>query len=313
MSMTTFPTSFDSESTPTPNPPSNPASPDTAPRQAKSALTPATGFLEGYTHSLNPYTGCRFGCSYCYVQGLALHRLHRPPLPWGDYAHPRTGIARQLEHELAHHARRGTLGRLAIFMSSVTDPYQPLERRWRLSRACVQQFLRYPPALLNIQTRSPIAQDDFELFAGLGDRCWLNFTLETDLEEVRRAVTPRCPPIEARLETLERARQIGLNVQITVSPCLPFSNVHSFGHLLLQYAHRVVVDTFTSGDGSAGKRTAHTPVPALYARHGWGHWQDEGAAWQLYLWLRERIGDRAGWSRQGFMALPALALHHPPL
>jgi DNA repair photolyase len=262
----------------------------------------------GFTHSLNPYTGCRFACSYCYVQGLSLHRFHHPTLPWGDYAHPRAGIAEQLERELARHARRGALDRLAVLMSSVTDPYQPLERHWRLSRACVQTLLRYPPALLNVQTRSPLVQDDYPLLSELGERCWLNFTMETDLEEVRRAVTPRCPPLEARLDALRRARRMGLNVQITVSPCLPYSSVQRFGELLLDLGNRVIVDTFTTGDGQHGVRTANTTIPSIYAERGWGDWRAEHAARELYLWLRERIGDRAGWSQQGFAALPRLAL-----
>jgi DNA repair photolyase len=284
---------------------------DLTPRPAGSALTRASGFLIGFTHSLNPYTGCRFGCSYCYVQGLPLHHYHEPNLPWGDYAHPRTGIAEQLERELARLAKSDKLDRTAILMSSVTDPYQPIERHSRLSRACLEVFLKYPPGLLNIQTRSPIVRDDYPLLRELGDHCWLNFTLETDLEEVRKAVTPRCPPIEARLEALGMAREAGLNVQITVSPCLPYSGVETFGGLLLSLGERVVVDTFTTGDGMRGRRTASTAIPALYAGMQWPDWGSEEPARQLYDWLRERIGDRAGWSQQGFAALPRLAIGSP--
>jgi len=239
---------------------------------------------------------------------MAIHRYHEPDLPWGDYAHPRTGIAEQLERELARYAKQGKLDSLAVLMSSVTDPYQPLERRWRLSRACIEVFLKYPPALLNIQTRSPIVAQDYHLLRDLGDRCWLNFTLETDLEEVRRAVTPSCPPVGARLEALRRARDSGLNVQITVSPCLPYSDVETFGGLLTSLADRVVVDTFTTGDGQRGTRTANTTIPLLYCEMQWGDWKDGEPARALYRWLRERICERAGWSQQGFAALPAMAI-----
>jgi len=260
----------------------------------------------GFSHSLNPYIGCRFACSYCYVQGLQLHRYHQPSLPWGDYAHPRAGIHVQLERELARLAAKGELYRTAILMSSATDPYQPLERRWRLTRACLEVFLKYPPGLVNVQTRSPLVQDDFSLLKELGARCWLNFSLETDLEEARKALTPRCPPLDARWETLRRARDTGLNVQITASPCLPFSDVETFGNLLLAHAHRVVVDTYTTGDGMHGRRTAATQVPEIYRIKGWRDWNDEQPARALYAWLRDRIGDRAGWSQEGFAALPRL-------
>ncbi|GIV79840.1 MAG: hypothetical protein KatS3mg050_4234 [Litorilinea sp.] len=277
--------------------------PDHSVRPPSQALTRTGGFLAGFTHTLQPYIGCRFGCTYCYVQGLGVHRFHQPPLPWGHYAHPRAGIAERLGQELARHQARGRLERLAIFMSSATDPYQGLERRWRLSRACLDQFLAFPPGRLLVQTRSPLVEEDFPRLRALGERAWLSFTLETDQDEVRRVVTPWCPSIERRLETLAAAREAGLNVQIAVSPCLPFSSVASFGRLLLELADRVVVDSFVCGDGQGGRRTRATGIPELYEAQGWGDWQDEGPAQELYRWLAARMGDRAGWSQAGFRAL----------
>ena len=276
---------------------------DQTPRPASGALTKTGGFLTGFTHTLQPYIGCRFGCEYCYVKGLSVHRFHQPQLDWGDYVHPRTGIAEKLRQELQRLATKGALATTAIFMSSATDPYQGLERRWRLSRACLDVFLDYPPGLLVVQTRSPLVADDFDRLQALGSRCWLNFTLETDLDAVRQQITPHCPSIPQRLQTLQQAKAAGLNVQITVSPCLPFSDVETFGTLLTTLGQRVVVDTYTSGDGQAGKRTAATGIPALYSDYGWPTWRNEIAAQTLYGWLQGRIGACAGWSQAGFAAL----------
>jgi DNA repair photolyase len=274
-----------------------------SPRPAGSALTKTGGFLAGFTHTLQPYIGCRFGCAYCYVQKLSVHRFHQPALAWGDYVHPRMGIAEHLRKELARAARSGNLAQLAVFMSSATDPYQGAERRWRLSRACLEAFVDYPPGLLVVQTRSPLVADDFDLLRALGERCWLNFTLETDREDVRRAMTPRCPSIDQRVVTLKGALAAGVNVQITVSPCLPYSNVDRFGELLLTHSHRVIVDSFLSGDGQGGKRTASTATPDIFGEHDWGDWRSESAALQLYDWLHDKIDDRAGWSQAGFVEL----------
>lgn len=276
---------------------------DQTPRPASGALTKTGGFLTGFTHTLQPYIGCRFGCEYCYVKGLSVHRFHQPAVAWGDYVHPRTGIVEKLRQELQRLATKGGLAGTAIFMSSATDPYQGLERRWRLSRACLDVFLDYPPGLLVVQTRSPLVADDFERLQALGSGCWLNFTLETDLDEVRQQVTPRCPSISQRVQTLQQARAGGLNVQITVSPCLPFSDVETFGTLLTTLGQRVIVDTYMSGDGQAGKRTAATAIPALYTGNGWSSWRSEMDAQALYTWLQAQIGDRAGWSQTGFAAL----------
>jgi len=274
-----------------------------SPRPASGALTKTGGFLRGFTYTLQPYIGCRFGCEYCYVQGLSVHHFHQPKVDWGDYVHPRTGIAEKLRQELKRLDAKGTLATTAIFMSSATDPYQGLERRWRLSRACLDVFGEYPPGLLVVQTRSPLVADDFSRLYALGARCWLNFTLETDRDDVRQAVTPRCPSVAQRLQTLQQAQAAGLNVQITVSPCLPFSSVEQFGELLLAHGQRVIVDSYTSGDGQAGRRTAATAIPALYSELAWSDWRDEEQAQALYQWLYARIGGRAGWSQAGFAAL----------
>ncbi|MCB0129582.1 MAG: radical SAM protein [Caldilineaceae bacterium] len=284
---------------------SHPPSPaiDTSPRPASGALTKTGGFLAGFTHTLQPYIGCRFGCEYCYVKGLSVHRFHQPPQPWGTYVHPRQGIVEKLAAELARAEKTLRLDNLLIFMSSSTDPYQGLERRWRLSRGCLECLGHHPPGLLVVQTRSPLVVDDLDRLLHLGDRAWLNFTLETDLDDVRRALTPRCPSVTQRLAALRQARAAGVNVQITVSPCLPYSNVETFGALLLAHADRVVVDTYRSGDGQQGKRTARTAIPQTYQDLGWGDWQAEASARELYRWLNERIGPAAGWSQVGFAAL----------
>jgi DNA repair photolyase len=274
-----------------------------APRPASGALTKTGGFLAGFTHSLQPYIGCAFGCAYCYVQGLSVHHFHQPKLAWGEYVHPRIGIAEKLRSELQRHAERNTLAGLAIFMSSATDPYQGAERKWRLSRACLEVMAEFTPGLLVIQTRSPFVADDFGAIRDIGQRCWLNFTIESDRDDVRRALTPRCPSITQRWATVAAAKAQGIQVQITVSPCLPYSNVEEFASLLVAHSDRVVVDSFVSGDGDGGRRTARTATGKHFQTNAWGDWRAEDAARSLHDELVKRIGERAGWSQAGFSAL----------
>ena len=278
----------------------NPKQAVTRERPARSALTRTGGFLAGFSHTLQPYIGCRFGCGYCYVRQSNVHRFYNGGFAWGDYVYPRVGIAEQLERELARLETRGQLERTAIFMSSSTDPYQGVERRYRLTRQCLSGFLRRPPGLLVIQTRSPLASRDYDLMAALGDRCLLNISVETDREEVRRHLTPFCPPVVKRLAAARQAREAGVATQLTVSPCLPYSRVETFGELLIGACDRVVVDSFVAGDGCGGQRTARTDIPVLYAESGWHDWRSQDEALRLYEWLRSRIGERAGWSQAGF-------------
>ena len=269
-------------------------------RPARGALTRTGGFLTGFSHTLQPYIGCRFGCSYCYVSQSNVHRFHNGGMDWGNYVYPRVGIADRLQLELAKMKRSDTLERAAIFMSSSTDPYQGAERTYHLTRSCLSVLETMPPGLLVIQTRSPLAARDFDIMAALGERCLLNLTIETDREDVRRVLTPHCPSIRQRLQTATQARDRGIPAQVTVSPCLPYSSAEAFGKLLLEMSDRVIVDSFVAGDGGGGKRTARTGIPEMYAKSGWEDWRSQEAALTLYHWLNERIGDRAGWSQEGF-------------
>ena len=221
-------------------------------RPARGALTRTGGFLKGFSHTLQPYIGCRFGCSCCYVSQSNVHRFFNGGMEWGNYVYPRVGIAERLESELDRLHRRDVLKHSAIFMSSSTDPYQSAERTYLLTRNCLSVLQETPPGLLVVQTRAPLAARDFDIMQALGDRLLLKLTIETDREDVRRILTPHCPSIHQRLKTARQARQRGITTQVTVSPCLPYSSAESFGEQLLEVCDRVIVDSFVAGDGGGG-------------------------------------------------------------
>lgn len=280
---------------------------DVEPVTCRSVLTPASGFLGRFTHSLNPYMGCAFGESgcgvYCYVAESPIG-LHAGK-PWGRWVKAKTNAADALRRDLDRPANRAPL---RVFMSSATDPYQPAEIRLRITRSVLQVFVEQPVALLVVQTRAPAVERDFDLLARM-PFAWLSMTVETDDDGVRRALTPTCPGIERRFETMRRARELGVRVQAAVSPVLPH-DVDAFTALLSESADRVVVDTFF-GDGSDGKRTGRRPLPTRFSELGYGDWQDISAAERLYEQLCERMGrDRVGWSQEGFNDLAVEAAQH---
>ncbi|HET7626907.1 MAG TPA: radical SAM protein, partial [Bacillales bacterium] len=187
-------------------------------RQPKRILTPATGYLEGYSHSLNPYMGCAYGCSYCYVQQMpiALFREER----WGTWIDVKTGAAALLKKELRKAKKKG---KVTIFMSSSTDPYQPIEHKESITRSLLEVMAEEKPDFLFVQTRGPLVTRDIDLFAELKDRIRISMTIETDLEQIRKKFTPGAPPIPARLKALEKITSAGLPAQATIAPVLPFS------------------------------------------------------------------------------------------
>ena len=278
---------------------------DAEPVQARGVLTPASGFLDGFTHTLNPYMGCAFGeggCGvYCYVaeSPIGLHAGR----PWGRWLRAEVNAAEALRRDLQ---RARNPSSLSVFMSSATDPYQPAESKLRITRSLLEVFRERPVALLLVQTRSPHVQRDFDLLAAM-PFVWLSMTVETDDDSVRRALTPACPSVDRRLAVMRLAREMGIPVQAAVSPVLPHDSTR-FAGLLAGAADRVVVDTFF-GDGAGGRRTGRRPLPARFSELGFGDWRDVSAARALYVRLRERMpAGSVGWSQDGFNALA-----QPPL
>ncbi len=182
---------------------------------AKSILTPQkVGSLEGaFDYSLNPYAGCAFACSYCYVPKFpnARHEVKE----WGDWLEVKTNAP-----ELIAKDRLKVFGS-RIFFSSATDPYQYLELKYRLTRKCLQELLKYQPAKLTLHTRSHLILQDIDLLKEFGDRLNVGFSFTTNDDHVRRAFEPKAPSISRRLATITTLREQGIRVYASLAPLLP--------------------------------------------------------------------------------------------
>ncbi|HEX9639113.1 MAG TPA: radical SAM protein [Acidobacteriota bacterium] len=264
---------------------------------ATQALRPTGGFLHGYSHSLNPYIGCRFGCSYCYVAALPV-ALRGAGRPWGDWVQAKPDLPAQLERDLAQLQQRGELESVRVFFGSATDPYQPLERKLEITRRCLAALARRPPGRLVLQTRAPLVERDLGLLRRI-PRALVSLTIETDDESVRRTITPRCPPLEARWSAAHALRRAGIELQISAAPLLPH-HPDRFAARLAESADRVVVDTLLDGDGAGGRRSAALPIAGQLGARGLD-WRDPRPARALLERLRALMGaDRVGFSCEGF-------------
>jgi DNA repair photolyase len=183
-------------------------------------LTPGKGRTSDYDYTLNPYRGCSFGCSYCYAA------FFEPDLDkrrdWGKWV--------EVKHRALESLARTNLRDKSVFMSSVTDPYQPLEGKIELTRSIVDH-LRQAKARLVVQTRSPIAARDADIFAQF-ENVRVNMSITTDCDEVRKRYEPQCASIERRLDAVRQLKAAGIRVHVCVAPMLPMKDPASFGHLL---------------------------------------------------------------------------------
>lgn len=247
-------------------------------RTPKKLLTPASGYLKGYSHTLNPYVGCAFGCSYCYVRRMPVALFRKKE--WGTWVDIKRLAEEAFEKELRNAKKRG---KLTIFMSSSTDPYQPLEYREKVTRTLLEVMVKEPPDFLFVQTRGPLVTRDIDLFKQLGDRVRISMTVETDREDIRKAFSLAAPPIPARLKAIVKLRDAGLDVQAAVSPVLP--STPEFAKTLSDHVGRVVVDDFFMGDGSGGKRTQQLGIGDIFKEISLEGWYDD----QVYLDVVENL------------------------
>ncbi|MCR8643232.1 radical SAM protein [Paenibacillus sp. N1-5-1-14] len=260
----------------------------------KTILNPASGYLDGYTHTLNPYSGCSFACSYCYVRQMPIALFHEGD--WGNWVTVKEGAAEVLRKDLAKARRKGEV---TIFMSSSTDPYQPAEYEQQVTRSLLEVMIESPPDFLFVQTRSPLVTRDIDLLQALGDRVRVSMTIETDREDVRQSFTPSAPPLAARFKALQQIVQANIPAQATIAPALPCTE--HFAQKLSEIVDKVCLDDYFMGDGMKGKRTERIGVRAIYEQMGLDEWYNRDAykkvLEQLQMYFTE---DQIGISQDGF-------------
>lgn len=242
--------------------------------------------------------------SFCYAQFLQAHAIHGKG-DWGDYIVVKENAAALLRDELAVAARRPDdhkyhISRIRVFSASSTEPLAgPV---FDVYRECLRVLVENTPAMWVVQTRLPRVTEIAGELAALGKRVIASITIETDDE----SLTPLgggSPPAMARMRAAEALRARGIPIHVAVAPALPARDAASFATWIAEVADFATVDTAVSGDGTgAGKRTEKSQFPQWIARSG-RDWRDESAARDLYHRLRTVMGNRAGWSQEGFARL----------
>jgi DNA repair photolyase len=183
----------------------------------------------GFDASVNPYRGCEHGCAYCYARPTHEYLGFSAGLDFETRIMVKEEAAQLLERELAAPAWRPQV----LGVSGVTDPYQPVERRLRLTRRCLEVLARCrnPVALV---TKNALVVRDLDLLAELAGHgaavVWLSLTT-LDVELARR-LEPRCSAPAARLEAMRRLAEAGVPVGALLAPVIPALNDHEIPALL---------------------------------------------------------------------------------
>jgi DNA repair photolyase len=200
-------------------------------RKATTILSPAVGRIQSFDFSLNPYVGCRFGCSYCYAAAFAAdYRMQRE---WGEWVEVK-------ENALGLIQADSRLPGARVYVGSATDPYQPVEQKLELTRQLLAYMSKLPvqPKIV-IQTRAPLVTRDIDLLSQFSS-ARVNISITTDCDEVRKRFEPACPSIEQRLKTLQTLVDAGIKTTVCVSPMLPVVDAKSFANRLAEIGPDVV-------------------------------------------------------------------------
>ena len=176
--------------------------------KAKSVLNKSKIF----DYCINPFTGCQISCRYCYAR-LFIKRYSGHNEAWGDFVDVKINAPEVLKKQLDK-AKRGT-----VWISSVCDPYQPLEAKYELTRRCLKELVEKQFSV-NIQTKSKLVLRDLDLFQDL-EEIEVGFTITTDDERIAKLFEPGASSVKERLKALENIHSSGIKTFAFVGPLLP--------------------------------------------------------------------------------------------
>ncbi|HEX3470965.1 MAG TPA: radical SAM protein [Silvibacterium sp.] len=168
--------------------------------------------------SINPYRGCEFGCRYCYARYTHEFMEMRDPADFEHKIYIKQNAAWLLRQELRS-LKRGE----QVALGTATDPYQPIERRARVTRGILEVFAEQRGLRLGIVTKSTLIERDIDLLQKISveNDLSLHITITTHDARLARVLEPRAPRPDLRFRTVRRLREAGLRAGIMCSPLMP--------------------------------------------------------------------------------------------
>lgn len=175
--------------------------------KAKSILSKS----QVYDYALNPYVGCQHGCIYCYAKFMKRFTGHKEK--WGEFIDVKINAPELLSNEV----KKKKIGR--VWISGVCDPYQPLEKKYMLTRRCLE-ILTEKGWPFTVQTKSPLVLRDMEILKRARD-AEVGFTITTEDEKIGKIFEPGAPPIRKRIDALAELHGENVKTFVMIAPILP--------------------------------------------------------------------------------------------
>ena len=171
-----------------------------------------------FTWTINPYRGCEFGCRYCYARYTHEFMEMRDGLDFEQKIYVKQHAAALLRHDL-----RRVKPHESIALGTATDPYQPAERRYEVTREILAEFSRHRGHELGIVTKSNLIIRDLDLLQDVArsNQLSVHITVTTLNTDLARILEPRAPRPDLRLDAVRTLRRAGLRVGVSCSPVVP--------------------------------------------------------------------------------------------
>jgi DNA repair photolyase len=170
--------------------------------------------IDPFDYSISPYIGCEHACVYCYARFMLRYRAGSEGKQWGEFANPKINAPRILSSEIRRRPRGVT------WLSAVTDPYQPVEKKYELTRACLQVLSTYRFPIW-VQTKSSLIMRDADVLSGFAEKD-VGFTILTLDDDLRKKIEPGASPVDERVAVLAELSSRGIRTFAFVGPILPF-------------------------------------------------------------------------------------------
>jgi DNA repair photolyase len=192
-----------------------------------------------FDRSINPYRGCEHGCSYCFARPSHAYLGLSPGLDFESRLYAKPNAAELLERELA----APTYQPKEIALGANTDPYQPIERQYRITRQILEVLARVDHPV-TIVTKSALVTRDIDILAPMAAKGLVRVAISvTTLDgALARAMEPRAPTPKRRLEALRQLAEAGIPTAVLMAPIIPAINEHEMEKLLEAAAEAGVRD-----------------------------------------------------------------------
>ena len=181
-------------------------------REIKSKSIITRSNLPDADYVINPYTGCVHSCLYCYARFMKRFTGHREP--WGRFIDVKINAADLIPEKTSRYEGR------SIYMSSVTDPYNPPERKYEITRGILKRLIPLKPYLA-IQTKSDLVLRDIDILTRFRN-CEAGLTMTTIDDSIRREIEPHTSSVRKRITALKNLKDAGIKTYVFIGPILPY-------------------------------------------------------------------------------------------